>query len=114
MAKNFEKLKDKWYKKLLDSGFNDIENPDGSLKAILDARTIANALQNKESREAYYSQAFSFLNENFETLTSLEYRVWNLHCEGRTLRTIAKTTRATFYRVRTIINKLQKLAGLRK
>jgi hypothetical protein len=106
-----EKLKAKWAKKLLDSGFKDIENKDGSLKAEIDMRTITKAM--KDGTQEYYAQAEYFLNTH-RFLSSLEFEVWIAHCDGNSYRKIAEHFELTFYKVRTIITKLQKLAGLRK
>lgn len=108
-----EKLKDKWNKKLAASGFEDIENPDGTLKNSTDPRTMAYALREKDARETYYGTAQEFLNRG--TFTTLqEYAIWKAHCDGVSFRKIAATLGITFYKVRTITNKLQKLAKLRK
>jgi Mor family transcriptional regulator len=106
-----EKLRLKWEKKLKASGFVDIENADGSLKAEVDPRTIAYAL--KDGRAEYYSGAAVFLTR-FKFASALEKSIWHQHCEGISFRTIAASYDLTFYKVRTIINKLQKLAGLKK
>lgn len=108
----FEKLKNKWDKKLLDSGFEDIENADGTLKAETDPRTIANALKMKESREIYYGQAREFLNMHRWSNTK-DRAIWEGHCEGLSFRKMANTLSLTFYRIRTIVNRLQKQAGLK-
>jgi hypothetical protein len=105
-----EKLKAKWNKKLTDSGFVDIENKDGSLKAEADPRTIAKAFV--DGRAEYYSEALAYLDRNL--LSHFEQKVWRAHCEGISFRTIALVLRITFYRVRNIVIKHQKLAGLRK
>jgi hypothetical protein len=106
----FGKLKAKWDKKLLDSGFNDIENADGSLKKEVDYRTTDYAMT--DGREEYYRQAqqYSFTGE-FSTME--EQLIWNKHCEGQSFRTIASLLNITFYKVRTIVIKHQKLAGVR-
>lgn len=110
---DLEKLKAKWNKKLLDSGFEDIENSDGSLKNSTDPRTIASALKEKDARQTYYSTAQEFLNVG--TFSSLEeYAIWKAHCDGVSFRKIAKELGTTFYRVRSITVKFQKLAKLRK
>lgn len=106
-----EKLKAKWEKKLKDSGFNDIENADGTLKAEVHPRTIAYAL--KDGREEYYNGATTFLDK-FKFSSALEKSIWHMHCEGESFRDIATAYDLTFYRVRTVINKLQKLARLRR
>lgn len=108
--KDFEKLKAKWDKKLADSGFEDIENADGSLKVEVHPRTLANAML--DNRQFYYATAQDFLNScKFTTL--LDYTVWKMHTEGISYRTIAAEIGITFYKVRTIVAKLQKKAGLR-
>ena|ERR1700677_398938 len=107
-----EKLKNKWDKKLLDSGFHDIENKDGTLKAEADPRTIANALKGKASIEAYYSQATQFLNAH-RWSNNKDKAIWEGHCNGLSFRTMAKLLSLTYYRVRNIVIKLQKAAGLK-
>lgn len=108
----FEKLKNKWDKKLLDSGFTDIENKDGTLKAETDPRTIANALKMKESREIYYTQAREFLNTH-RWSNNKDKAIWEGHCEGLSFRRMAEILSLTYYRINIIINKLQKQAGLK-
>lgn len=109
--RQFEKLKEKWNKKLADSGFEDIENKDGSLKDLVHSRTLSYALQAKESREAYYSVARQLLND-FDFHNKDEYNIWSAHCEGLSFRTIARSMKITFYEVRRIVNKYKKVAGL--
>ena len=93
------------------SGFNDIENKDGTLKASIDPRTIAFALKDKESREIYYSTAEEFLRTHeFEDV--LLQKIWTEHCEGTSYRKIAKKLNLTFYRVSKAIIYLRELAGL--
>lgn len=109
--KNFEKLKAKWYKKLAESKFVDIENADGSLKAPIDPRTIAYALRDKEARETYYSTAKEFLRTHeFEDI--ILQNIWIEHCEGTSYRKIAKKLKLTFYRVSKAISYMKELAGL--
>lgn len=107
----YEKLKVKWDKKLKDSGFEDIENKDGSLKSSTDPRTIATAM--RDGRAEYYNQAGNFLN-TFSFPKPKEQLIWYMHCNGDAFRYIAKVVGVTFYEVRTIVVKYQKLAGLRK
>lgn len=106
-----EKLKAKWDKKLRDSGFEDIENADGSLKTEGHARTLDNA--RTDNREEYYRQARTFLNSH-KFVGLKEYAVWFEHCNGASFRSIADQYNLTFYRVRSIVVKYQKLSGLRK
>lgn len=112
-TKKFKKLKAVWDKRLLKSGFEDIENSDGSLKATTDTRTIRNALVDQTERETYYSIAVEFLNAH-EFSDMIEREIWKEHCDGIGRLSIAKKLNLTFYRVNLIITKLQKLAKLRK
>jgi len=114
-TKKFKSLKATWDKKLALSGFEDIENPDGSLKATTDSRTIKNALKGKEERETYYSIARGLLNSNtFSNFETFYREIWELHCEGIGVRTIAKKLKMTSYKVEITILRLQKLAKLKK
>ena len=109
--RQLEKLKEKWNKKLAASGFEDIENKDGSLKDSIHSRTLSYALQAKESREAYYATARQLLNDDLFS-TQNDRAIWEAHCEGLSFRTIAKTAKITFYEVRRTVNKYKKVAGL--
>lgn len=109
--KNFEKLKAKWNQKLVDSGFTDIENADGSLKREGHPQTIEQGF--KDGRAEYYNQAQEFLNgAKFSTL--IEFTIWKMHTEGISFRDIAAELGLTFYKARNTVIKFQKLAGLRK
>jgi len=110
-----EKLKAKWNKKLADSGFEDIERPDGTLKPEVDYRSLDSTRGDNlhDGRQEYYHAAQDFLNRgSFNSL--LDYTIWKLHADGISYRAIGKELRATFYKVRTTIKKIQKLAGVRK
>lgn len=112
-TKKFKDLKSKWYKKLADTGFDDIEDSEGDIKSKGDAKVIKNALQDKEQRETYYSIAREFLETyNFENDTAKD--IWRLHCEGLGKLSIAKELNITAYTAETITVKLRKLAKLRK
>jgi Mor family transcriptional regulator len=111
MKEPSEKLKAKWNKKLADSGFIDIERPDGSLKPEGDYRTVDHGLQ--DGREEYYYSAQDFLNQGkFASL--LDYTIWKMHAEGISYRQISAELKLTFYKVLNIVTKIQKLAKVRK
>ncbi len=112
-TKKFKALKAKWDKKLENSGFEDIENSDGSLKAGTDPRAIQNALKEKEEREIYYSIASEFL-ETHAFKEGLHRDIWQLHAEGLGKLSIAQKLKITPYRVETTINEYRILAKLRK
>lgn len=115
MKEPSEKLKAKWNKKLADSGFEDIERPDGTLKPEVDYRSLDSTRGDglQDGRQEYYYTAQDFLNRGkFATL--LDYTIWKLHTEGTSYRDIGKELSLTFYKIRTTIKKIQKLAGVKK
>lgn len=115
MKEPSEKLKAKWYKKLADSGFEDIERPDGSLKTEVDYRSMDGTRGDglEDGRQEYYEIAQDYLNRGkFATL--LDYTVWKLHAEGVSYRDIGNELKLTFYKVRSIVKKVQLLAGVKK
>lgn len=111
-TKKFKTLQNVWAKKLKASGFEDIETEDGALKVSTDPRTISNALAMKESRETYYEVARQLLNDHvFESPG--EIKVWEQHCEGIGIRSIAKKVGFSRYKVEKIIRKLKDIAWKR-
>lgn len=110
-SRKFKRLKTEWEKKLIESGFQDIENADGSLKAAVDPRTISYALQVKESREKYYSIANAFLQTH--KFKGPEKKIWDLHCQAVGARSIASGLNLTPYRVELITDQLKTLAKLK-
>jgi Mor family transcriptional regulator len=115
MKEPSEKLKAKWNRKLADSGFQDIERADGSLKPEVDYRSLDSTRGNNliDGRQEYYYTAQDFLNRGKFT-SLLDYTVWKLHAEGMSYRTIGKELNLTFYKVNTIIKKVQHQAGIKK
>lgn len=115
MKEPSEKLKAKWNKKLADSGFIDIERPDGSLIPEVDYRSLDGTRGSdfNDGRQEYYDIAQDYLNRGkFATL--LDYTVWKMHAEGTSYRDIGKELNLTFYKVRSTIKKIQLLAGVKK
>src|SRR5271166_6561839 len=111
MKEPSEKLKAKWNKKLKDSGFEDIENIDGTLKPEVDYRSMDSTRGDilHDGRQEYYSVAQEYLNRGkFATLQ--DYTIWKLHSEGMSYRDIGNELKLTFYKVRSAIKKIQKLA----
>lgn len=109
----FKKLQKKWYQKLNEAGFEDIEDAEGRLKATTHPRTVKRALSDREERETYYNIARDFLNNHkFESQT--EESVWELHCEGIGYRTIAQKLGEKDRRIYDVLVRLQKLAGVKK
>ncbi len=107
----YKKLKARWYKKLEESGFEDIENDDGTLKNEVDPRTVANAMATKELREEYYVLATQFL-ETYKEFTPSSKKIWALHCTGLGAHKIAKQLEITLGRADSTLTKLKGIANL--
>ncbi len=95
----FKKLQKKWYKKLQETGFVDIEQNEYELK-----NSTTGIPFTAEETVKYYTLASAYLQStDFESLT--EKLIWFLHSEGETGRTIgAALSRSASY-VSKIINK---------
>jgi hypothetical protein len=78
-TKEFQELKKKWDKKLTDSGWNDIEYADGSLKSDGNRQTIA--WDSKEAIEDYYRKVDSYLIEH-DDISSRDRAILELYAEG--------------------------------
>lgn len=109
--KKFQKLKDKWYKKLSKEGFEDIENTDGSLKTTIDPRTAAKAFKVQQSTEEYYRDAAKFLHSHqFES--GLHKRIWEMHCEGMGAVRISKRLSLKTSSIDKLLFQYKKQAGI--
>jgi hypothetical protein len=110
-----------WYKKLKESGFNDIENPvTGALmgdnacpKPIFSKLTASSGFITRMDRylllEPYYRLCRLFLYHNKEWESDIEKEIWRLHaeeCMGRGK--IVRTLKIPEYRVRKALEKLKK------
>ena len=84
----FNKLKSEWYKRLAESGFEDIEQDEIYLKrgmSLIDPRRVT-----WESQAEYYQMATYFLNE-YKFKSNLERTMWEYHMNGISVRDIAQT-----------------------
>ncbi len=85
MPQNYNKLKKLWYKKLKDSGFNDLEKENNEMRS-LNGGVPYNYRSDKpkvvtEAIEAYYYLCRHFLNDHqFEN--ERERIIWTYHTEG--------------------------------
>lgn len=87
--KQLKKLKALWEKKLKKSGFEDIEQKDGRLKAWHSHRFAVEAKKTVfEAKAEYYRKAEHFLNDA-QFSSKKERRVWELHSQGVSERDIA-------------------------
>lgn len=84
----FKQLQAEWYQKIANSGFQEIEQPDGNLKlwasTFFKVRYQENVFRAKEE---YYRLAGQFLND-YKFESKFEHRVWELHTEGVSIRNI--------------------------
>lgn len=93
MANNkteYQKQKEIWYKKLKQSGFEDIESDENNLKEWSSKFARKKSLESMIAKQTYYNLATQFLNI-FAFETELEKVVWTYHTEGISVRNIAKT-----------------------
>lgn len=86
----YEEIRAVWYAKLEKSGFVDIEQDENDLKVWSTLFTRKRTKELKESREAYYYMARSFLND-YKFANNVERIIWEYHTEGIGVRDIAKT-----------------------
>lgn len=95
--KSLKTLQKIWYKKLKDSGFNDIEDtnsPKEFLKTWHSSYFISRyTTESFERKESYYRLCSHFLWD-YSFQSNLEREIWRLHSEGMSLRDIAKSLRS--------------------
>lgn len=109
--KEFKKLQADWDAKLKESGFEDAETRDGNLKTwhkydVLDRFSR----EDGETKMEYFAAAGRFLHDyQFESLS--ERTVWQLHCEGLSIRQILKAIKdskvKSKWKVHQIVQKLK-------
>lgn len=90
----FERVQDFWYKKLKDSGFNDIEYADGSIAVGLPRSVKWKDEDLRQITQDYYCMAYHFLN-SYQFDTELEKIMWEYHSEGLSARDISKLLKQT-------------------
>lgn len=83
MHKMNSKLVNFWYKKLKDSGFDDIEYGNG-----LDKGSKPQSTQDYDATINYFSKAQDFLRE-YKFDNPIDKAIWELHCEGTSTRKMA-------------------------
>lgn len=89
--KNFKALQDKWYKKLEEEGFEDIEKTNGTLLRV----DLPDNIQKFYTRdvydlkEYYYRCATHFVHSH-EFINEVEKAIWELHSDGLSIRNITK------------------------
>lgn len=109
-TKQFKTLQREWYRKLKDSGFDDIEDvdsPEEYLKAwhsqyFQKRHTPDKFIANQE----YYRRTQAFLM-HYTFANQLDKQIWKMHSEGRPLRAIAKKLTITVHKTNTTIKYLE-------
>lgn len=102
-----------WYKKLKDSGFNDIEYFDNDMEPrdMMYRESIKFGLTNQnkfDSIEQYYIDARSFLlSHNFKS--AFDRKVWEHHAEGDSYRKTANALNTYYPKICKIVNHYKKL-----
>jgi hypothetical protein len=99
---SYEALRDKWYKKLSDEGFVDIEKNETTLRDYTAGRKQSKntALVNWEANAQYYQLAANFLHE-YAFESSLDKSIWMYHSEGLANIAISKIIRRLYRTVPT-------------
>lgn len=86
---NYPKLREVWYKKLAQSGFQDAEEDDFHLKQYSNRFAQPTAIRNWHAKSEYYSMAGQFLHTH-KFASNLEKTIWEYHVNGIGVRDIAK------------------------
>ena len=89
--KDFKALQAKWYAKLENSGFEDIEDQHGHLDRHKSLSNIVTHYDQTsfELKQEYYRLAGQFLHDH-KFKSKKEMLIWQYHCEGMSIRDIAK------------------------
>ncbi len=107
-----------WNRKLERDGHEEIEDftrPVPTLKTWTTTRWTASDPTRNEWRQQYYEMADRVL-ETFAFANRVHRRIWELHCEGLSIREIADRIRRRNYRktaVAMVILTIQKTSGLK-
>lgn len=134
MKRPSKQLLQKWDKKLAETGFTDIEDrASGRLKKSCGTISIAKSLElslpfpivrtlgkpkgygalvKKQSQAEYYRVASVFLFTK-EFKSESYKRIWEAHCEGKSLRGSAKELKLSFRQVRYAVEIMQSEFGLK-
>lgn len=85
---SFKELQSYWYKKVLKSGFEDVEENEHHLKSWSSKFNRASVVRNWYSKSEYYSMASQFLH-NYKFKNNLEKTIWDYHSNAISVRDIA-------------------------
>lgn len=109
----FQKLQAKWYKKLKDKGFEDIEQDEARLKKWSETFFTRGDLSQSNvtivtAKLDYYHMCRHFLNE-YKFKNKTEKIMFEMHTEGLGVRVIAKKLKTYPQKVQTIVHGLVKV-----
>jgi tRNA G26 N,N-dimethylase Trm1 len=93
-SKAFKELRNEWYEKLKEAGFEDIEDTKSSPERLKrwDSSYFSDKRITKimrDSQEQYYYEATHLLVTHKEVFTPITHKVWELHSNGYSCRNIA-------------------------
>lgn len=121
-SKKFKQLQAKWYKKLKDNNFEDIEEihkGEFKIKKYHSYHFVQRFLRRNgfslESKQEYYELCLEFLHVySFESL--IERRIWEAHAQGASLQEISDSIKGSErgYRKTHVYNIVRRLIGIMK
>lgn len=111
-SKQFKVLQHKWYKKIKDQGFDDVEDVESPREFMKDWHSMyfqkRYTIDSFQAKEEYYRMARSFSNTHkFECRR--DKQIWELHCEGLSLRKIAEKLKTKICRIHKVIKTLSQI-----
>jgi len=90
----YEILRDKWYAKLKNKGFVDIEQDEDRLKSWSSKISLYHTSVTWESKVAYYNMADNFLRD-YKFESNLDKVIWEYHTHAISIRNIVKLLNKT-------------------
>lgn len=89
----YEKLRDKWYKKLEKTGFKDIEQDEDTLKGYASVFAYRHTHDEIVEKQQYFYMAAAFLDQ-YKFSTERDRIIWEYHANGIDAVAISKTLKA--------------------
>lgn len=100
---DLKRLKVIWEQKLKDSGFTDIEGPNGEIKTY-DRRTVS--WDNRDGIRDFFIKLDHFLeSSNSVGIPDIELRILKFYSAGVQLKTISHEVQCSYAKVKMIISK---------
>lgn len=104
---SLKNLKKKWYKKLKESGFLDIEDADENLRSSASRFSYLYSPSEFKAIEEYYQIAQSLLHTDYLPI-GRDREIWRHHADGLTVREIAKIMSINKDTVNRVINDIKR------